>query len=196
MEHEVKLKRFQSAVFSEIETRNAKMSAEFKAEFEEKLKENTDRQLQISYDDIQRKTADIKKDTKRELAKMGLENKRTLITKRNELVEDIFDNIKTKIKEYIKTQEYQDYFLDEIENFYKKYEISDIEIYVGDIDINKKVYIEKAYKLPCNVILDKNIDLGGFAIKDTKNNFYYDYTLGNKLNINRVEFFTNSDFSL
>lgn len=196
MEHEEKLRKFQSAVFNEIETRKDKATVESSKEFAKKLRENNDRKLKMAYENIQQKTADIQKDTKRELARLGLENKRALITKRNELVETIFKSIEDKILSFVKTQEYQDYFLDEIENFSKKYELSDVEIYIGKFDEKKVIYIQKAYKLPCTVLVDKRIILGGFAIKDEKSGMYYDYTLDNKLNENRVEFVGNKNFAL
>lgn len=196
MEYEEKLKKFQSAVFNEIETKKDKATIESSKEFARKLRENTDRKLQTSYDDIQQKTADIKKDTKREIAKMGLDNKRTLISKRNELVETMFKSIENKILNFVKTQEYQDYFLDEIENFSRKYEISNVEIYIGQIDKNKEIYIQKAYKLPCSVVIDKRITLGGFAIKDEESCMYYDYTLHNKLKENKVDFVGDKYFVL
>lgn len=196
MDQELKLKRFQSAVFSEIETRTARAKDESKEEFDAMLKESTDRQLQISYDYIQHETAELKKHTKRELAKLGLENKRKLLTNRNELVDSMFVAVEARVKKFVKTQEYQDYFLDEIESFSKKYKLTDVEIHVGYLDINNKNYIQKAYKLPCNIILDKSILLGGFAVKDTAESIYYDYTLHNKLKEARDNFSTNEAFAL
>lgn len=196
MEHEAKLKRFQTAVFTEIEAKAERETAESKDEFEQKLKESTDKQLQLSYEDIQNKTADIKKQTKRELSKIGLDNKRILIGKRNDLLQSIFKNVESKILDFVKTQDYQDLLLDEVEAFSNKYELSDVEIHVGCADFNKAMYIEKAYKLPCTTILDTNILLGGFAVKDSKGSLYYDYTLGNKLLEYRVEFLSNNEFAL
>lgn len=196
MNHETKLKRFETAVFEEIETKTAMAESDSKEEFEEKLRESTDRQLQKSYEYIQNETAKIKKNTKRELAKLGLLNKRALINKRNELVESIFSAVEEKIVAFNKTQEYQDFLLDEVEAFAKKYELSDIEIHIGDIDVNKENYIKKAYKLPCSIVLDNNIKLGGFAIKDNVNYKYYDYTLQSKLCDSRDEFILNSEFAL
>lgn len=196
MNHETKLKRFEEAVFDEIESKTAQATADSKEEFERKLKESTDRQLQISYNDIQSKAVNIKKQTKRELARIGLDNKRTLINKRNELVDSIFDSVETKVNDFLKTQEYQDYLLDEVESFSKKYKLSDIEIHIGNIDFDKELYIKKAYRLPCTIIVDKNITMGGFAIKDEVNCSYYDYTMNNKINEQRAVFVQNSPFAL
>lgn len=196
MDREEKLNKFQSAVFNEIETKKDEATIESSKEFAKKLRDNTDRKLQMSYDSIQEKTGNIKKDTKRELAKIGLDNKRALISKRNELVEEMFKSIEDKISGFVKTQEYQDYFLDEIENFSKKYELSDVEIHIGENDKNKEIYIQKAYKLPCNIVIDKRITFGGFAVKDEESCMYYDYTLNNKLKENRVDFVGNTNFAL
>lgn len=196
MDHNTRLDRFQTAVFSEIEAETIKSKLKSKQELDEKLKESTDKQLQISYEYIQSKTNQIKKDTKRELAKLGLENKRKLIIKRNELVESIFTAIEKRVVDFIKTQEYQDFLLDEVESFSKKYEFENVEIFVGEQDFKNEKYIQKAYKLSCTVLLDKSISLGGFAIKNTESNLYYDYTLGSKLNDEKTEFTKMSNFAL
>ncbi len=196
MDHNTRLDRFKTAVFSEIEAETIKSKLTSKQEFDDKLKENTDKHLQASYDYIQSKTNEIKKDTKRELAKLGLENKRKLLNKRNELVDSIFAAIEKKITDFIKTQEYQDFLLDEIESFSNKYQIDDVEIFVGALDFKNEVYIQKAYKLNSTVILDKNITFGGFAIKDTKSNIYHDYTLHSKLEQQKTDFTLKNDFAL
>ena len=59
---------------------------------------------------------------------------------------------------------------------------------VGENDIKLADGIKAAYSLPCEVVLDRSVRLGGFIVRDDTDSVYFDESLGQKLNEQKVFF--------
>lgn len=190
-----KLAKFQDAVFAEINLKTAQIKQEAEEYKEQELKKSKEKQLDESYHLIQDKSEEIKQEFKREVAKFSLDAKRDLLLKRNEITSKIFDNIRVKLSNFTTTDDYKTYLLDAIKEFSNK-QISDINIMVNTNDMAFEKEIRKTYALPCNVIENNDILLGGFVACDQQRNIYFDETLEQKLQDQKTYFIEHSNFDI
>lgn len=191
-----KLAKFQEAVFAEINLKTAQIQQEAELYKEQALQKCKDEQLDESYHLIQNKSEEIKQECKRDVAKFSLDSKRELLLKRNEITAKIFDNIREKISSFVISADYKKYLLDAIKDFSKKQNISDITIMVSKNDITFENEIKEAYALPCKVVENNDILLGGFVASDEHRSIYFDETLEQKLQDQKAYFIEHSKFDI
>lgn len=196
MDQQNKLQKFQKAVFEEIETKIKLMREEAVVAEEAALSTNMDEQLMKAYNEIQTQVQEIRRSMKRQVAKYSLEEKRTILARRQELMQAVFDSVKARIGEYIKTEEYQTKLLQKLSAAAKGKELSNVKILVGEMDFQNAPVLKKAYGSSCEICQDKSLRLGGFILRDDANHIYFDETLETKLTEQKSYFIENSGFSL
>lgn len=196
MADENKLSKFQAAVFAEVDTKVAQIKQEAEVYKEQELEKNKDVQLGKSYNLIQRRSQEIKKQCKRSVAKFSLDSKCELLTKRNELTSRIFDNVYNSLTKFVQSSDYNDYLLNTVKKFNPNVKSSDIEIMVSSKDIAIADQIEKACVVKCHVVESKQIKLGGFIARDIDNGIYFDETLEQKLADQKAYFIQHSKLDI
>lgn len=196
MDQQTKLTTFQKAVFSEVEEKIRQIRFEAEEQKKTEIQRHKDAQLVKSTGDVQKKTQEIRKKYRRETAKYSLDAKRTVLVKRMELTERIFDNTAKKILAFRNSERYTPFLLEKITAFAKMNPLPDVEILVGSEDFRSAEQIRKAYGLPCEVREDKAIQLGGFIVRDDARSIYFDETLQQKLADQKSYFIENSELYL
>ena len=196
MEQQNKLAKFEKAVYAEVDAKVDLIRREAEAEKESELQRNKDEQLAKSAAYVQKKTAEIKRNRKREVAKYSLDAKRSILKKRGEITERVFDAVSRKLEEYLSTPQYSEYLLQKIGEFSKANALSGIQIEVGEPDFEHAGKIKAAYSLPCEVVLNRTIRQGGFIVRDENDSVYFDETLSQKLAEQKSYFIENSELFL
>lgn len=191
-----KLSKFQTAVYAEVDIKTAQIRHEAELYKEQELERNKDRQLDLSYNQIHKKSDEIKKQCKSDVAKFSIEAKHSVLLKRNEITQRIQNNVGAMLTEFAETPEYATYLVKAIQEFSTKYNYSDINIFVCKRDIPLAKQITKAYKLPCTVGETNEITIGGFIASDEKNGKYFDETLEQKLFEQKAYLIQNSKLDI
>ncbi|MEG2429273.1 MAG: V-type ATP synthase subunit E family protein, partial [Oscillospiraceae bacterium] len=138
----------------------------------------------------------IKKQNQRKIAKSAIEAKHSLLIKRNDVTNSIFENIKTRLVDFVKTSNYDSYLLSTIEAFTKKNKIDNVQIILRKNDMKLQNEVKKAYGLNCEIIENDDIKIGGFIVQNKENRIYFDETLEQKLADEKDNFIQTSKFSL
>ncbi|MFZ2539917.1 MAG: hypothetical protein WAX04_13640 [Oscillospiraceae bacterium] len=196
MDQPNKLQKFQAAVFAEIDTKTKLIKQEAEDFKNSELEKNRDMQLLKSYNEIQKNSQDIRKKLKREVAKFGLDCKRNVLIRRNEIKNRTFDNVTEKLFNFYNSADYNEYILAKLQSFAKANSLADVEIHVSERDYLNAQKLKDAYSLPCTFIEDKSIKLGGFILINTKDCIYFDETLTNILAEQKEYFIKNSGLFL
>ena len=196
MDQSTKLKKFEAAVLSEINVKTELITSEAQAFKLSELEKNNDEQLLNAYTTIQKKSQEIKKKLKSEVAKFGLDSKRAVLVKRNEITQNIFDDVTARLLEFYNSSDYDAYLLSKLQKFSTSYKLSDVTIMIGEKDYKNIETIASAYSLPCTFIEDKSIKLGGFIVQNAQQGLYFDETLKTILADQREYFILNSNLFL
>lgn len=196
MEQQIKLAKFEKAVYAEVDAKVEQIRREAELEKESELQRNKDEQLAKSADYVQKKTAEIKRNRTREVAKCSLDAKRNILKKRGEITERVFEAVARRLEEYLSTPQYSEYLFQKIGEFAKANPLGGIQIEVGEGDFALADKIKAAYALPCGVAVNREIRLGGFIARDEKDGVYFDETLSQKLAEQKSYFIENSELFL
>lgn len=186
-----KLAKFQAAVFAEVDLKAAQMKQEAEQYKEQELEKNKAKQLDRSYQIIQKKTQEIKKSCKRQVAKYSLDAKRSLLLKREEITKKIFESVAIRLAEFHKTEQYKDYLLKRIKKVSENnYDMVEILLLKEDMKFAEE--IQKTYEHSCTVVETNRIQLGGFILRDDRDGIYIDETLEQKLQDQKAYYIQNS----
>lgn len=191
-----KLEKFKSAVFAEIDIKTTQIQQEAEEFKEQEIEKRKNEQLEKSYFLIQNKSEEIKQQCKRDVAKHSLEAKRSLLIKRNEITQRVFDNVRNNILEYAKTPEYKQYLLKSIDVFSKNNSYESIDILVRNEDMKFSDEIKTAYAKNCNVKEFPSIKVGGFIARNEEIGVYFDETLEKKLEAQKGFFIEHSQLNI
>lgn len=196
MDQPNKLKKFEDAVLSEIDMKTALMRAEAEERHKSELEESKDAQLARAYSEIQKKISDIRKASKREVAKHSLQSKREILQKRNSLMKSVFESASAKLSAYTATDKYLKRMLEKLAFYAAEYKLEDAQIFVCEQDYKHSKEFSDAYGLPCTILADKTNTLGGFILKSHAASYYFDETLETLLSSQKDYFIENSGLAL
>lgn len=190
-----KLAKFQAAVFAEIDMKTAQIKQEAELLKEQELEKNKDIQLDKSYNYIQKKSSEIKKKYKREVAKFSLDKKRELLIKRNEITSRVFGNVTNKLTTFAKSSEYKSYLINSIKKFIGQNNLPSVNLFLSQSDM---VYEKDIMQLfdgicPCVIASSVDITIGGFIASNPDKGIYFDETLEQRLSDQKSFYMQHSE---
>lgn len=196
MEQAAKMKRFEKAIFEEINSKISDMTEELETKRTTALKENEEKNIAKAYREIQKGSREIRKKYQREVASFSLASKRKLILKRNELTGLIFDTVAARLTAFCVGDEYKKYLLESMKGFIAANHVDSVTVYVSERDMAMEKEIAALFGKNAVIASRKDIRLGGFIVEDLENGIYFDETLEEKLEARKSEFAKQSEFSL
>lgn len=98
------------------------------------------------------------------------ERLKKLVTKREEYVNTIFNEVKERLEEFVSSDKYHDYLINHVKAVSDEYQMSDCILYVKNDDLKYIDELKAAYQLPIEVKDSKDIQLGGFIIENKQTN--------------------------
>lgn len=197
MEQEQKFRKFQAAVFAEVDAKVEQIRAQAQEQKEKELQQNEEEQIARASATVQKKMQEIKQESKREIAKTSLDAKRSILLKRSQLEEQIFESVRQRLAGFAASDAYEEYLLSQIAAFAKANPLPHVEILLRECDLPLAKKVQAAYSLPCEVKADNMaVGLGGFIVRDNKNGLYFDETFSQKLAEQKTYFIENSAFAL
>lgn len=192
----IKLAKFQAAVFAEVDFKAAEIKQRAELLREQELERNKDVQLEKSYNYIQAKSSDIQKKYKREVATFGLQKKRELLLKRQEIADRVFNNVTDMLVHFTTTPEYKEYLLSSIKKFADGSDLKSVEIHLNEKDLSFKTEIEKLFKGSVTVLKSDDVVIGGFIASNSELGLYFDETIEQRLADQRTFFMQNSQLAI
>lgn len=129
------------------------------------------------------------------ISKLVDENQRKLMRMRNELIEELFGELKSKLKAYTATEEYLSKMKAKIEAVSGAYG-SKANLLISENDMKYAEELGACFKGEAQVKAKKEIEIGGFIIEFYEENIFIDETYDAKLKEQHNKFYANSELIL
>ena len=122
MKIEEKLESFSKKVMAEAEHKNSLIIEKNDADLQRELEQTRQLERRKAEDALRLAKHQAIRQHERAVAAAKLESKKKLISRRSEMLNVLFDNVRRRLEEFIKTAEYADYLMSEIKPLTEKYQ--------------------------------------------------------------------------
>jgi V/A-type H+-transporting ATPase subunit E len=144
---------------------------------------------------LQQETKILNSEQSLNISRLTEQNNQKKMMMREQLIEELFKEIKIKLQEYAQSETYRNIFKARVIELSKQYPYDgDLHVLAADQDIAKKAISTCEGKL--KVIVDDSITLGGFFLEFTKAALVVDETLDAKLQDEMNAFYENPELIL
>lgn len=172
------IKKIQEEKLKKIEEHNKEQMDEHRKRIEKEKREYAEKKIEV----------EKQKNDKRISQKKG-QIKKDIMLKRNELFNELIDDITYKLREFVNNDEYKEYLKNSLEKtLIELNSENDIEVQISESDIKNKKYIkdiikENGFKEENINIIESDGDIiGGVILIDKNNRISLDISLLEKLN--------------
>lgn len=155
------------------------------AHMQEEAKNDADRQLEKELAAISSK-ASIEA-----AAQLEMRTKK-LIEKREEYVNTIFKEVKEKIVDFVRGNQYKEFLLNRVKKISEEYQMTDCVLYLRKEDMIYQEDLKNAYGFDIEVSVNNQIQLGGFIIENPMTHVVVDETLDLALSSQKDWFYKTS----
>lgn len=147
-----------------------------------------------SSEKIDRAEKDLKSESNREITALENEMRDELIQRRNSIRQNVFSKVETKLRSFVKTQEYRDFLLESAAKIGSVVKGENIIIFARSEDADCFDEIKRAVGRQCEIQTDDTIALGG--LKASTDIQTADDTLDSRLENEKEWFVNNSDLKI
>ena len=190
MSAEQKLDRFKQSILNEISRQEEEMHDRMEQEQKSAFEQAENEILAQCYTYIKGETARLQTEAHRSGSERTLEMKKSVLRKRTELCDGLFEELREKLKQFLKSEEYIGYL---------KKELDEIRKMIPD-ETNMEIYLsrEDAGKLaPENMkVCEKKFPLGGFELIARDEKKFFDARLDSRLTQMRQDFINLFDITV
>jgi vacuolar-type H+-ATPase subunit E/Vma4 len=178
--NEDQLKRyFEKAIERVAKGKLASLQQEIDLMFYKELSKVKD-ELQVKHDlERQSKIRDLQVAHQEKLNLIGVEYDQKLISARQEMVKEIFDDVKQMLLEFVKTSDYETLMASNIQGVVQEHPDVPMFFTIGALDRVLNTLITTHYP-NANITLGE-IELGGMMLSIPSLNIEYDFTMDQKL---------------
>ena len=183
-----KITQFEEKINSAADAEAEALLSEAKARAEKAISGADEKYLERSYNVVSGETKNIKVRLDHMLSQKSFEASREVFAHRNKLVDDFFDGIATKLRDYAGTDDYRQNLADILKevNAQRSFTAqSKAYVRAEDVDTVKKLYPQ------LQVEADRKIKLGGVTVYYPEDKIYIDRTFDNTFQEQRTAFADN-----
>jgi vacuolar-type H+-ATPase subunit E/Vma4 len=185
---EEKISKFVQAITREAQERRAEVTRETDEFLANELKKAEEEALSESFAFIQRRAAVIREDIGRALSKNLQDERRKLVSRRDEIVDEVFAKAQKRLLEFAASPDYKAFLLDSVKSAGES--LGKLgALYAGERDSAYKDELSKAAGAP--VYLNDEICLGGLRFENLEKTLLADDTLEARLEAQRGWFLEN-----
>jgi len=191
-----KLGIFEKVVLEDVEDMKKAISSEIWDNSEKELEE-TRREAEAEYEEFkQKRVNELELSLRLEMSKKQLEEKRELLSYRDQLVNRLIDNCKEKLLNFAKSEKYREYLLSQCRRLSEQHGSENAVFYVKSEDMSLAGAIKNAYGHDCQVQPDETVALGGFKLFIKAQNRLIDESFDTMLADQKEQFIQTSGLSV
>lgn len=188
---EKKLAIFSNIILNEAEEKKEKIISEIEEKKNSAVHEQEMEILTDAYEDIQKAVTKYSKENNERVLKVEMSLKREIIKKRESIIEQIFKEVQLRIGEFINSEEYKDWLINNAKKAVR--EVGAGEIRINSQDMKYKDDILK--ELPgCTVVQSADDIIGGVIV--CSRNVSADYSFKEMLSEQHQNFLKTSGLSI
>ena len=184
-----KLNRFNDEIIGYANEKSQVIDEKVKLRLKKELDEKEIQCLGEAYLRIQSELKKIDKEKNELASKTLMDNKVSLLNKRNEIIESVRAMLKIRLSKYVKSEDYYQRMFNKIEDHVEFMGKGDYIVYINYSD--KDLYTKLANRFPdiSFKVERKSLDMiGGLRIHNLTNNMFIDDTLSKNLEEEMEEF--------
>jgi len=196
---EEKLEHFTATIMKQAVEKRNQLLEEIKKQHEETLKQKELEFLEQAYNQIQNSIRLIEKENNEVLSRTLAENRRKLLQKREEIIEEIFHEITERVKEFVKSPQYEQYLINDVLEICTsiRSEEDELIIYINEADLLYKDKIteqiqSRLYPNRFIVETEKADMIGGVKVLNKTKNLFVDNSFLAKIKEARERFLETS----
>jgi len=194
---EEKLEQFTATVMREAAEKRKKIYEQIENERKQLLEQNELEVLEQAYIQIQNSIRDILKEKNEKISKVLLDNKRRLLQKREQIVEEVFQSITDKVKNFVQSPDYYDFLINNIIEGCNTVGSGDLVIYINKSDLPLKEKIAEQIRLKLgndnfSIEEEKHDMIGGAKIFNKTKNLFINNSLSEKIQYEKEHFLETS----
>ena len=194
MNIEEKLKNLSDATMKQVEEECEQIRKEYEKKKEEIVSKAELEMLSSVYSNIQREKQKASKEKNSHILAVDAENKQKFTVLRNKLIDEIFDSVMEKVREYVKSDEYKTYIANILKDAGYIFENEDIEVICDKNDKKYADFIRMQSSRIVSLEISSEDLIGGLIIKGTKTKKIYDNSFKTILLNERKNFLKNNKF--
>lgn len=191
-----KLKIFEKDIIKEAADNRADIEADLEKYRQSEMKKIEDMTLEDTFFSLQSEVSDLAVSHAKAISRYGMEYKKQLFEKRQELFEKIFTAVCEKLSAFTASDEYKNYLERKINEFKASNPCETVVIFIRNTDEKYIDFLKKTYELPCEINIDSNIKLGGLIFKDKTKPYAVDMSIDTALDGQKDWFYQNCDLSV
>jgi len=179
-----KLKKLFNIVIKDAVDEKREIMTQIENTRREQIENNEERVLRKAFDVIQKEKSGIIAEANGRVSKKSIECKRELFRARDEIVSGVVSNVKTRLDEFTKTDEYREFLRKKIENMIILAGSGQITVAVCERDM------DTARAIGGEITLETlpETAIGGAVVINKDKNIMINETLASKLEEQRAEF--------
>lgn len=189
-----KLDRFKKAVFSDVESKADKIIAQAQAESDEKIRQAQAQSESCVKEKIAQADKEYAAEIVRTVSSQNLQSKRNILLSRENVIDKVFDGVKSRLEEFRKTSEYPKLLEKKIAECEKAYPDEKGKVYISYSDRELAEKLSKGGKYETEI--KDTIELGGIMIVFEEINLALDYTFDSAFSQQRESFAARAGLSL
>lgn len=176
---EEKLKAFSDMALRAAIVQKQEILGEIKEQINQLQTKTTQETLKKAEQELKLETEKAVRKKNEAISRVNLENKKIVIEKRKELIAQMYENVKGLILDFIKTADYENWLVKQIEAAKETLAGDNLAVYISARDEALKQSI--AQKTNLKVEIDEEISLGGCKTVNLDKRTLIDDTLQKKL---------------
>ena len=185
------LELFRQAISTQADAEAAEITRQTKEKFASLSKEKSERSTNEALAEIKTERSRIASYYKKELSCCDFEMKKSVLAHRNRLIEQLFDEMRQQLSDFVKSSAYADYLSKAVEKAVSEVGSSGAVIYARAADIAAVKQLT-----PLAVEEDNSIVLGGISAGNPSAGLFSDYTLDSRLAQQQEQFSDHSELRL
>lgn len=193
---EEKLERFTNDIMKEVSIKRKEIFESVEQAYREKFDKKQTKYLNENYVLIQESLKKIDKEKNEMISKAIMDINKKMLNKRKEIIELVFEQAKTKIKEHTQDKNYFEELVLTIKRNINEIGEGDLEIIISFSDRNHLEALKQIFSQ--SIILEnKNVEmLGGCKIVNKTKNLFIDDSYAKRLEYQKDFFLQNSNIRL
>ncbi|MGI6086230.1 MAG: V-type ATP synthase subunit E [Acetivibrionales bacterium] len=188
---EEKFNKFSYMVMKEANKRKKEMISQAEKDSAEMLSEKEALCLKKAYDHIHESLVKIEREHNEEVSKAILDSKQTLFNRREEIIQSVFSNVRGKLEEYKRSEDYMSFMKEIIMEGLEKIGHGEIQIFADHEDISLIEEIRVELGASFNLSESEEHLLGGCLMCNKTRGIMYDCSFIDRLEAEKSSFLEN-----
>ncbi|MCX7773232.1 MAG: V-type ATP synthase subunit E [Clostridia bacterium] len=191
-----KLAKFSDMVMKEADQKKKDIISQAEKDHKEAIAAGEIQFLKVAYERIQEAVRKIDKDINEEVSKAIVESKQALFNRRDEIMDSVFQNIKTKLLAFRKTEDYKGYLERLVNSGVADLGTGDIRVVVDTEDISLTEAIRDKMGAHFAIVESDEQLLGGCLVINKTRGFMCDYSFMSRLMGEKEAFLETYELSI